>query len=93
MDWLHAAASGAGDEHYGYKAFMDTVDAIVMGRHTYQKVRGFDKWPYDKPVVVLASSPMEIPPGLRGSVEWLSGLPAEILRGVTRQTPDGLVES
>lgn len=47
LDWLPAAASGLGDEDHGYKAFIATVDAIVIGRHTYEKVRTFDTLPYD----------------------------------------------
>ena len=41
---------------------MDTVDILVMGRHTYEKVRTFGAWPYEKPVVVLSSRPVDIPP-------------------------------
>lgn len=58
---------------------MQTVDAIVMGRHTYEKVRTFDTWPYDKPVVVLTSRQLAIPPNLEGSVEVMSGDPLEII--------------
>ena len=49
-------------EDCGYQAFMDTVDILVMGRHTYEKVRTFGAWPYEKPVVVLSSRPVDIPP-------------------------------
>lgn len=52
---------GAAD--HGYKAFIDSVDALVMGRHTYEKVLTFGNWPYgDKPVVVLSSRGVEIAP-------------------------------
>ena len=27
-----------------YETFVATVDAIVMGRHTYEKVVSFDEW-------------------------------------------------
>jgi dihydrofolate reductase len=79
LDWLHEGGASSDGEDYGYKAFMQTVDAIVMGRHTYEKVRTFNKWPYDKPVIVLASRPLAIPPELQGAVEHMSGQPAEIL--------------
>ena len=36
IDWL-PAPEPAGDD-YGYNAFMDSVDAIVMGRNTYELV-------------------------------------------------------
>jgi dihydrofolate reductase len=78
LDWLHAVAA-SDDEDYGYKAFMQTVDAIVMGRHTYETVRTFNKWPYEKPVVVLTTRQLTIPPELQDAVELMSGQPTEIL--------------
>jgi dihydrofolate reductase len=82
LDWLHAAGSSSGDEDYGYAAFMETVDAIVMGRHTYEKVRTFGKWPYTKPVFVLSSRQLVIAPELQGFVGVLSGEPSRILSGL-----------
>lgn len=44
---------------------MDTVDAIVLGRNTFELVLTFDTWPYSgKNVVVLSSRPSAIPPYL-----------------------------
>ena len=63
LDWLDRAnATVPEGEDCGYQAFMDTVDILVMGRHTYEKVRTFGAWPYEKPVVVLSSRPVDIPP-------------------------------
>jgi dihydrofolate reductase len=55
---------------YGYAAFMETVDGIVMGRGSYEKVLSFDEWPYAKPVVVMSRSLAEgdIPARLAGKV-------------------------
>lgn len=78
LDWLHSAGAASGDEDHGYGAFMRTVDVIVMGRHTFEKVRSFDKWPYEKPAVVLASRPL-VPNELRGAVRHMSGSPPQIL--------------
>jgi dihydrofolate reductase len=54
------------------------VDALVIGRKTYETVLAFDNWPYgDKPVFVLSTHPPAIAP--EGAVvEWLSGEPAGI---------------
>jgi dihydrofolate reductase len=80
LDWLPAGGGVSADEDYGYKTFMSTVDALVMGRHTYEKVRTFGDWPYgDKPVVVLSTRQLTIPPFLAKSVESMSGTPAEVL--------------
>jgi dihydrofolate reductase len=57
---------------------MASVDVLVIGRNTYEKVLSFEQWPYgDKRVVVLSNR--AIPPNIRGAViEQMSGSPAEI---------------
>jgi len=83
-----------GEEH-GYRAFMATVDTIVMGRHTYEKVLTFDDWPYgDMAVVVLSSRPIEMPASGSARIEWMTGRPSEIVsrlaaRGATHLYVDG----
>jgi dihydrofolate reductase len=62
----------------GYTAFAATVDALVMGRHTYDIVLTFGGWPYgEKPVFVLSAREIPVPSGAR--VERLSGAPAKIV--------------
>lgn len=40
-----------------WETFLATVDALVMGRSTYETVAGFDQWPFDgKRVFVLSTS-------------------------------------
>jgi hypothetical protein len=47
-----------GGEPHGYNEFIASVDAIVMGRNTFEKVLTLGAWPYgDKRVVVLSSRP------------------------------------
>jgi len=44
-------------EDAGYDKFYSTVDALVMGRKTYEMVVSFGQWPYgDKPVWVCSSN-------------------------------------
>ncbi len=75
LDWL---PPGGGEEH-GYEAFMSTVDALVVGRRTYEKVLTFDTWPYgQKPVVVLSTRALAPAPP-EAVVERMSGSPAEIV--------------
>ena len=79
IDWL-MGSDDAGGEDYGYQAFMDSVDVLVMGRHSYEKVLSFGKWPYgDKLVVVLSSKPIAIPDDLAPTVEAKSCSPAELV--------------
>ena len=59
LAWLEsrgAAAAEAGAGDLGYEAFMAGIDAVVLGRVTYEQVLGFGDWPYgERPVVVLGS--------------------------------------
>ena len=80
LDWLPGADGSDLPEDHGYDAFIATVDVIVLGRGTYEKVRTFDKWFYGAmPVRVLTTRPLEIPEELAPTVSAMSGTPAEIL--------------
>jgi dihydrofolate reductase len=74
--------SGGGEPH-GYDEFMATVDALVIGRKTFETVLAFEQWPYgEKPVFVLSTRPLApAPPG--AVVEHMSGEPAEIWAQLT----------
>lgn len=76
LDWLPV---GGGEEH-GYTEFIASVDALVIGRKTFETVLGFDSWPYgDKRVVVLSHQPIDLSVVVGGVVEQMSGTPAEIV--------------
>jgi dihydrofolate reductase len=68
-----------GGEPHGYDEFMATVDALVIGRKTFETVLSFDTWPYgEKPVFVLSTHPVATPP-IGAVVERMSGAPADIV--------------
>jgi len=74
LDFLDAG----GSEPHGYDEFMATVDALVIGRKTFETVLSFGQWPYGKkPVFVLSSRPLASAPP-EAVVEHMSGEPAEI---------------
>ena len=86
LDGFIARADGAfdflpadGGEPHGYDEFMATVDALVIGRKTFETVLGFGEWAYGKkPVFVLSSRAIApAPPG--AVVERMSGAPAAIV--------------
>jgi dihydrofolate reductase len=55
IDWLTSRGEQAGDT--GYNEFMTSVDTVVMGRNTFEKVLTFDFWPYEgKQVEVLSTT-------------------------------------
>jgi len=92
LDFLHAPQGDP--EPHGYDEFFATVDAVVMGRMTFETVRTFEKWPYGpKPVFVLSSQPLAAtPPG--AVLERMSGPPADIVaqlavRGLKHLYVDG----
>jgi dihydrofolate reductase len=85
LDGFIARANGefdfldeGGGEPHGYDEFMATVDALVIGRKTFETVLAFSQWPYGaKPVFVLSTRPLApAPPD--AVVEHMSGEPAEI---------------
>lgn len=90
LDWL---PPGGGEEH-GYEAFLATVDALVIGRKTFETVLTFDAWPYgEKPVFVLSTRPLAPAPA-GAQVERMSGPPADIAaqlatRGIRHVYVDG----
>jgi dihydrofolate reductase len=69
-----------GGEPHGYDEFIAGVDAIVLGRNSFEKVLTFDPWPYGtKRVVVLSSRPVDVTAARGGVVEQMAGTPAEIV--------------
>lgn len=76
LDWL---PEGDGEPH-GYEEFMAGVDAVVMGRNTFEKVLTLGPWPFGaKRVVVLSSRPVDLSKAAGGVVEQMAGTPAEIV--------------
>ena len=86
LDGFIARANGdldflppGGGEPHGYDEFIATVDALVIGRKTFETVLAFDTWPYGKkPVFVLSTKPLAPAPA-GAVVEHMSGTPAKIV--------------
>ena len=81
LDWLMSEGGGDSAE-YGYNEFIAGIDAIVMGRKTFEKVLSFDKWYYgNKRVVVLSNHPLDLSLARDrgGIVELMGGSPAGIV--------------
>lgn len=96
IDWLNeVSAKVPKDEDMGYYTFMDSVDALVMGRNTYEKVLSFGgDWPYKKSVIVLSRNKIDIPEHLSELVTHSSEAPKELCttleaRGYNRLYIDG----
>jgi dihydrofolate reductase len=69
-----------GGEPHGYTEFMAGVDALVIGRKTFETVAAFEEWPYGrKRVVVLSSRAIDLSKVKGAVVEHMAGRPAEII--------------
>jgi dihydrofolate reductase len=66
IDWLMKQKTD-GEDH-GYDEFIASVDGLVMGRGSYQKILTFAEWPYKKTVIVMSRSLTneDIPDELKG---------------------------
>lgn len=57
LDWLEPMQVDG--EDYGYASFFAGIDALILGRTTYEAVLAFPEWPFgDKRVVVLTHRPL-----------------------------------
>ena len=72
VDWLNSFPNPS-DSDYGYHDFMDKIDALVMGRKTFDIVSAFEPWPYTQKVFVLSRSMKEVPSVLIDQVEIVNG--------------------
>ncbi len=73
VDWLNDYEA---DVDYGTAGFLEGVDALLMGRRTYDQVVGFGDWPYaGKRTVVLTSRPIsEAPEGVEGTSDLVGAI-------------------
>ena len=73
LDWLYSIPNPEGSD-FGFNDFMARIDALVMGRNTFETVCGFDcDWPYNKPVFVLSNSLESIPGGYQDKAFLING--------------------
>ena len=82
IDWLYSIPNPENND-MGYVEFNDGIDALVMGRTTFETVLGFDvEWPYDKPVFVLSNKLNEIPKSHKDKAFLVKGTLTEILEQI-----------
>lgn len=85
IDWLHTIPNPDNID-MGYEEFISQVDAIVMGRATFETVCGFDvDWPYKKPVFVLSNRLSVIPQGYKDKVELVNGSLKDIIKKINNK--------
>lgn len=84
IEWLHAIPNPDHSD-FGYSEFVSTIDALVMGRKTFETVVGFGEWPYKKPVFVLSNTLSELPVGYEDKAQLVKGTLQEILHSIHQQ--------
>lgn len=82
LEWL--ATVERPNEDYGYKAFMDSVDVLVMGRRSYEVVLGFGEWRYAETRVVVLSKTLSAS-DMKHGAEVFAGSPSELVASLRQQ--------
>lgn len=79
LDWLHSIPNPDGVD-MGFSKFISSIDAIVMGRNTFETVCSFDiEWPYSVPVFVMSNTLTAISEKFSSKAELVKGTLNEIL--------------
>ena len=80
LSWLTDLPEPRAGEDYGFGDFFSSVDALVMGRKTFEAALAFADWPYSgKRVVVLSHNSPPVPDRLSGQIEVMAGDPVELV--------------
>jgi dihydrofolate reductase len=82
INWLTQFAND--EAIHAYEEFINRVDAIVIGRGTFEKVLTFPSWPYDRKVFVLSNSIKQVPDELKEKATVLSMNPSTLLNYLSR---------
>lgn len=84
IDWLHSLPNPDGDD-MGYTEFTSEIDALVMGRTTFETVCAFDiDWPYKKPVFVLSRTLNAIPESHKEKAFLVKGSLGDVLGQINK---------
>jgi dihydrofolate reductase len=93
IDWLTQIPNPENND-YGFNDFIKNIDAILIGRKTFETVKQFNDWPYSKPVFILSSTLTELGSKYIGKAEILNMKLKEVLkelenRGIKKLYIDG----
>jgi dihydrofolate reductase len=83
IEWL-SEIPNPNQSDFGYSEFILKIDAIIMGRNTFEKVLSFGEWPYTKPVFVLSNNLKEIPEQVE-NVQLINGDIKDIIQNLINQ--------
>ncbi len=84
VEWLNAYPQQEGPDA-PFTVFMENMDAIVMGRKTFETVYSFGVWPYTKPVIVMSSTLQSLPEEFEGKATVTSDGIKDVLLNAFRK--------
>ncbi len=85
LDWLHSIPNPE-KKDFGFNNFVASIDAIIMGRKTFETVCSFDcTWPYSKPVFVLSNTLKSAPKGYKDKIKIVSGDLKNVLEELNKE--------
>ena len=85
IDWLNSIPNPEGDD-MGYMEHIENIDALVMGRNTFELVCSFDmEWPYTKPVFVLSNKMQKVPEKFSSHAKLVKGSLTDVLEVIHGQ--------
>jgi dihydrofolate reductase len=83
IDWLVTFASP--EVNAAYEEFIKDIDAVVIGRGTFETVLSFPSWPYEQKVFVLSTTLKELPASVKGKATLVSMKPGALLAFLSRE--------
>ncbi|GAB5494247.1 MAG: dihydrofolate reductase family protein [Phototrophicaceae bacterium] len=84
--WLHEGEALPEGDDAGFGAFFNSIDVLVMGRGSFEKVLEFDEWAYgSKPIVVMSKTLKTVPKHLRETVAISSDSPQALIATLSEQ--------
>jgi len=85
LDWMDSIPNPDKID-MGYESLIKRIDALVMGRTTFETVCSFDiDWPYSKPVFVLSRTLEGIPEKYKDKAELVKGSITDILKKINQR--------
>jgi dihydrofolate reductase len=89
LEWLNDIPNPENSD-FGFAEFISKIDAVVMGRNTFEKVQSFDVWPYIQPVYVISTSLHGLPPEYSDKAKILNLKPSQIVESLEKDGMNNL---
>lgn len=78
--WLDSVPELDDNFDFGYGELFASVDALVFGRRTYQKVTSFPEWPYGQKKIYVMSNSVESSSSEDRNVSFSAESPGNLVR-------------